>query len=346
MLADVLRERNKRKQEELQQENASYNHPYKRDTIIYFSEIHIIGGIEKWIENLSRRYEFSVVYDKGDKERLEEYKRLGIEAIKYVGQDIECDTLIRMSWGNAKIKAKRTLLFIHAIHKEPVDIPKCDEIYAVSKEAAKEFEKTSGREVNVLYNPVDIEKTTKPLFLGVFSRLSKEKGRWRIEYLIDKLNSSKRPYLMLIFTDLPFDIKGNVIFIKPTMNATEWMRKCDYIVQLSDTEAGSLTIQESLKLGVPVIVTKLPILEEFNVNKSNAKILDFDMSNLDIDDLWNIPKFKWSEPISKEWDFMKKRVLREKLNEKATEVYTKQLLEVAETKVKDIKKKTTKKKVA
>ena len=31
----------------------------------------------------------------------------------------------------------------------------------------------------------------------------------------------------------------------------------------------------------------------------------------DIEDLWNIPQVKWQEPISKEWDFMKKRVFRE-----------------------------------
>lgn len=338
MLADVLKEQQRNRQLKLQEEFERYNKPYKRDTIIYFSEIHIIGGIEKWIENLSRRYEFSVVYDKGNQERLDQYKELGIETIKNVGQPIECDTLIMFLWSNkANIKANKKILFIHGIYTSMDDIgeiPDCDKIYAVSKVAADEFEKTSGREVNVLYNPVDVNEATKPLFLGVFSRLSKEKGRWRIEYLINELNASKRPYMMFIFTDLPFEIEGNVIFIKPTMNATEWMRKCDYIVQLSDTEAGSLTMQESLKLGIPLICTRLPILDEFGINKTNSKIIDFDMSNLDVEDLWNIPRFKWQEPISKEWDFMKKKLFRERQEEPKVEIKEEK------------PKKSTKKKVA
>ena len=324
MLADVLKELERARIESNKEEYERYNHPYKRDTIIYFSEVHVIGGIEKWIENLSRRFEFSVVYDKGNQERLDQFNKLGIETIKNVGQPIECDTLIMFLWSNkADIRAKKKILFIHGIYTSMEDIgeiPEYDEIYAVSKVAADEFEKTSGREVNVLYNPVDVNEATKPLFLGVFSRLSSEKGRWRIEHLISELERSKRPYLMIIFTDIPFESKGNVVFIKPTMNPTEWMRKCDYIVQLSDTEAGSLTMQESLKLGIPLICTRLPILDEFGINESNSKIIEFDMSNLDIEDLWNIPRFKWQEPISKEWDFMKKKLFRERQEEPKVEV--------------------------
>lgn len=315
MLADVIKQKQLDKQKEYEKELEEYNHPYKRDTIIYVGDIHIIGGIETWIKSLYKEYEFSVVYDTGDKERLDEYKELGIETIRNVGQPIECDTLIRMLWGKAEIKAKKTILFIHGIYtskEQYEEIPECEEIYAVSKVAATEFEKTSGREVKVLYNPVILEKTTKPLFLGVFSRLSSEKGRWRIENLIDKLRASKKPFLMFIFTDLPFYCEDErVIFIEPVMNPEGWMSKCDYIVQLSDTEAGSLTMQESLKLGIPLITTPLPILEEFGINETNSKIIDFDMSNLDIEDLWNIPQVKWQEPISKEWDFMKKRVFKE-----------------------------------
>ena len=120
---------------------------------------------------------------------------------------------------------------------------------------------------------------------------------------------------MLIFTDIPFEYNDSrVVFMKPTLNNIEWMKKCDYILNPSDTEAGSYTLQEALKIGKPLIVTRLPILEEFGINESNAKILKFDMSNLDIEDLWNIPKInKGQEPISKEWEeIMKKRVFRER----------------------------------
>ena len=67
MLADVMKEREKIKQQQLEAERSIYNKPYKRNTIIYFSEFHEIGGIETWIYNLGHDYDFSVVYDKADK---------------------------------------------------------------------------------------------------------------------------------------------------------------------------------------------------------------------------------------------------------------------------------------
>ena len=320
MLADVVKEREKQRIEELQKERDKYNKPYKRDTIIYFNTIHTIGGIETWIYNLGKRYDFSVVYDKADKDQLERLADIGIETIWNVGQEIECNTLLFMLWdNNANIKAKKRYLFIHGLYnsmKEVGTIPEYDEIYAVSKTAADRFYKTTGIKPKVMYNPIDIDIKQEPLILGVFSRLSKEKGKDRIKYLLDKLNEQNKPYLMLIFTDLPFDYPG-VVFMKPTLDNIGWIKKCDYVVQLSDTEAGSYTMQESLKVGTPLITTKLDILEEFGINESNSKILEMNMSNLDIDDLWNIPKFKWNEPVSKEWeDLMKKKVLRAKKLEK------------------------------
>ena len=344
MLADVMKEREKLKQHLIQEDLNQYNHPYKRDIVLYFSYIHIIGGIETWIKNLSKDFTFTLVYDTADKERLEYMKSLGIETIKHVGQSIECDLLIRTLFGNAQFKAKKTMLFVHGDYSkldmnDIENIPEYDEIYAVSKVSAEGFEKATGLLPKVLYNPVYVDKSIKPLVIGVFSRLSAEKGKKRIEYLIEQLEASKRPFLMLIFTDLPFETNSkNVRFIEPVMNPSGWMEICDYICQLSDTEAGCYTMQEALKIGKPLIVTRLPILEEFGIDKTNAKILEFDMSNLDIEDLWNIPKVKWQEPISKEWDeIMKKRVFREKYEEPKEEV---------KEEPKEIKKTTRKKKAA
>ena len=318
MLADVLRVRDKEREEQRLAEKEKYNKPYKRDTIIYFNTIHSIGGIETWIYTLGKRYEFSVVYDKADKKQLKRLNDIGIETIWNVGQPIECNTLLFMLWdNNANIKAKKKYLFIHGIYntmKEVGNIPEYDEIYACSKTASEHFGKTTGIKPKVLYNIIDIDIKEKPLILGVFSRLSKEKGKNRIIYLLDKLIEQNKEFLMLIFTDLPFEYSDSrVVFMKPTLNNLGWIKKCDYVVQLSDTEAGSYTMQEALKLGVPLITTKLDILNEFKINEDNSKILEMDMSNLDIEDLWNIPLFNWNEPKSKEWEeIMKKRVFRAK----------------------------------
>lgn len=339
MLADVIKQKEEERKRFIQEDKEKYNHLYKRDTIIYFCHLHIIGGIETWIYNLGKRYDFSVVYDSADKEQIKRLNEIGVETIKNVGQPIECEKLIFPVFNNPTfIKAKKKVAFIHGMYDAlgGLDkIPEYDEIYAVSVGAADAFNRTYGIKAKVLYNYIDVCEKEKPLIIGVFSRLSKEKGKERLIYLLDKLKEYNKPFLLLIFTDLPFEYNDKrVVFINPELNPYGWMSKCDYICQLSDTEAGCITAQESLKLGIPLIITKLPILEEFGINESNAKILEFDMSNLDIDDLWNIPVVKkWKEPISKEWsDIMKKKVFREKYKE------------VEEMIEKPVKKKVTRKK--
>ena len=192
MLAEVVKEREKERQRLYQAEVDKYNKPYKRDTIIYFNTIHTIGGIETWIYNLGKRYEFSVVYDKADDKQLERLESIGIETIKNVGQPIECNTLLFMLHdNNANITAKKRYLFIHGLYntkKEVGDIPEHDEIYACSKVASEYFEKATGIKPKVMYNIIDTDIKEEPLILGVFSRLSKEKGKDRIIYLLDKLN--------------------------------------------------------------------------------------------------------------------------------------------------------------
>ena len=341
MLADVLKEKELQRQKLLEMEKAKYDKPIKRDTILYYAAFHTIGGIETWIYNLAKKYEFSVVYDiNSGQEQLQRLRDIGVEVIWNVGQEIECNTLISCLFGNPdRIKAKKRYFFIHCVYNSPNDIkyiPKHDEIFAVSKVAADRFEELTGIKPKIMYNPIDIEIKQEPLILGVFSRLSREKGGSRVKILLDKLISKNKPFLMLLFTDRPLEyIDERVVQMKPTMEANAWISKCDYICVLSDTEACPYVPQEALKLKKPLIITRLPILEEFGINDSNAKILEFDMSNLDIEDLWNKPVVKnWKEPISKEWeDIMKKKVFREKHAEPEVIEEVKEVEEITEEEV-------------
>lgn len=335
MLADVVKQYEEEKKAEAEKIKAKYNHPYKLDTAIYYGNLHIIGGIETWINNLASLYDFSLIYDKADEDQIKRLESKGIECIKFVGQDIECDTLLTTLLGKHtdQIKAKKKIMFVHGVYndiKEIQFLPECDEYYGVSDIASEHFEKVTGIKTKTLYNPVILEQYDRPLIFGVFSRLSAEKGRWRIRYLLDKLNEANKPFLMLIFADGEFDYpySNQVVFMGHTLDPVGWMKKCDYICQLSDTEAGCYTMEESLKLSVPVVMTRLPILDEFGVNSTNAKILDMDMSNLDIEDLWNVPVVKdYKEPESrKEWDkIMKKKVFRERYTEEEPKKEVKEL---------------------
>lgn len=349
MLADVIKQRELERITYTKEEIEKYNHPYKRDTLIYFNDLYIMGGIQTWIMNLAEDYEFSVVYDKGAKERIEYLESLEIELIKYVGQELECDTLIRCMWGTTPIKANKTILAIHGDYSKLIyeknDVPKHDIAVAVAKDSAIGWKKYYGEDAEVIYNPVCIREDTKPLVIGCFSRLSAEKGKKRYQYLIEKLKASGKPFLMLFFTDMPFEEDDpRVVFLKPVMNPIEWMKICDYIALLSDTEACPYNVLEALKIGKPMLITRLSILDEMGVNETNSKIYEFDMSNLDIDDLWNIPIVKnWKEPNSKGWEkYMKKKVFRERQEKPIEKVEVKEEPKVEEKK--EVKKTTKKKK--
>ena len=122
--------------------------------------------------------------------------------------------------------------------------------------------------------------------------------------LAQALDEAKIPYLWLIFTNDTNEIDNpNIIYMKPTLNIVDYIVMADYLVQLSDEESFSISINESLKLGVPIISTDLPILKELGIkNKEHGYLLDLDMNNIPIKDIYEkIPKVKYNPPKD-QWD--------------------------------------------
>lgn len=131
------------------------------------------------------------------------------------------------------------------------------------------------------------------------TRLSPIKGKERMIKLSNALDNAGIKYIWYIFTNDKNAINNpNVVYMKPRLDVGRWISKADYVVQLSDTEACSYTINESLYRNIPVIVTPLPYLEEIGVKDGkNAWILNFDCSNMKhiIDNIYNIPKFEFKK---------------------------------------------------
>ena len=127
------------------------------------------------------------------------------------------------------------------------------------------------------------------------TRLTEEKGAGRIEKLSQELDLKGIPYIWLIFTDRPPEkVSKNVILMQPRYNMSDYIAQADYGVQLSDDESFCLFIQECLRLKVPVIVTDLPVYRELNITDKEAHYLKLDMSNLDVDKIYNnIPKVNY-----------------------------------------------------
>lgn len=100
----------------------------------------------------------------------------------------------------------------------------------------------------------------------------------------------------------------NVVFLQERLDVYKWIQEADYVVQLSDTEACSYTINEALMYNKNIIVTPLPYLHELGVTNKNTLILNFDLSNINdivskIKDVkkqtWCLPKDNYSNILAK-----------------------------------------------
>ena len=120
------------------------------------------------------------------------------------------------------------------------------------------------------------------------TRLSAEKGGKRMVALANMLNEKQIPFVWTVFTDNPFSHPPkNMIFMDPGLDVKGYISGCDYLVQLSDSEAFCYSIVEALMLGVPVITTPLSILPEIGVvDGENAIVVPFDMVDVPIDRIY------------------------------------------------------------
>ena len=283
----------------------------KYANVFYVPHFNIIGGIETYCYELAKKYkdkDITFVYsdetsDRKQLNRIRKYCRV-IKQPYGSKQKIQCKRLFIMYRSNIDLfEADEVIQIIHADYEAQKLKPNLDERikehYAVSKSVAESYERISGVKVKVAYNPLTIEKPKKILKLISATRLTKEKGKERMIKLANALDKAGIPYEWRIFTNDSLPIPNeNVIYMKPRLDIRDYIADADYLVQLSDTEAFSYSILESLCLGTPVIITPIPSSIEMGVkNGINGYILGFSMQDIPITQIYeNIPKIVFKSP--------------------------------------------------
>lgn len=279
--------------------------------VFYVPHFNIIGGIETYCYELAKKYkdkDITFVYsdkksDINQLNRIRKYCRVIYQPYN-AEEKIKCKRLFVMYRCKLELfDAEEVIQIIHADYEAQNLKPNLDEQiiahYGVSKAVADSYKRISGVDVDVCYNPLTIDKPKKILRLISATRLTKEKGKDRMIKLADALDKAGIPYEWRIFTNdkLPIPNK-NVIYMTPRLDIRDYIADADYLVQLSDTEAFSYSILESLCLGTPVIITNIPSSIEMGVKTSlNGYILDFSMKNIPIMDIYEkIPKFTFKPP--------------------------------------------------
>lgn len=278
--------------------------------VFYFKLINAIGGVESWLYYLSKLYKNMVVYYKdGDPKQIERLSK-NIEVHKYNGGVIKCENFFCMYNPDIinNVEAKEYINIIHSDYKEvhitPVVHEKFTKTIAVSQRVADSYKELTGIDCEVIYNPVAIDKPKPLLKLISATRLTREKGKERMERLGKILNQKGIQYQWLVFTnDIKVIDNENVVYMSPRLDITSYMADSDYLVQLSDCEAYCYSVVEMLTLGKPVIVTDLPVYKEIGINDEMSIKLPLDFKDIDIDKINKLKgkKVKYTPPKS-EWN--------------------------------------------
>ena len=309
----------------------------KYKNIFYFNHINKIGGIETFFYQLAKIYsednDITIFYKTADEKQLKRLKKL-VRCVRWKNEEIECEKAFFNFNLNAidKIKADEYIQILHGDYKamgiKPNMHPKINKYISVSETVQKSFKEITGIDSELIYNPIEVEEPKKVLFLISATRLTYDKGRERIIKLASKLDNDNIPYLWLIFTDNTNEIVNpNVVYMKPRLDIIDYIKKADYLVQLSNAEGYCYSVVEALSVGTPVIVTDMPVMSEIGVNKDNGFILDFNLSNVDTKAIYEKEfNFKYKPPKS-EWQ---KELIKSKSNYKE-ELKMKYLVEALNT---------------
>lgn len=280
----------------------------KHANIIYIRDFSELGGVETFTYEMVKKYhnlDIAVVYKTAHISQLRKVAKV-CPAYQHTGEPIECDVAI-INYDISIIpyisESADIYQVIHGDYEneaykwKPPTHPRIKAYIGITKHIVESFRRITGIENVILsYNPLTIIEN-KPIMLISGTRLSKIKGKDRMVKLVQELDKRKINYKWIIFTnDLEAIESPNVYYEKPTSDFTKWLNFADYLVQLSDTEACSYSINEALYRNIPVIVTPLPYLKEIGVEDGkNAYIMEFDCSNISsiVDRIENVPKFEF-----------------------------------------------------
>lgn len=278
--------------------------------IYWVGNLNVIGGVETFMFELAKmftEYDFVIYYKNIPKEQLKRLKKY-VRCVKYNGEKLKCKKFF-MNYDISiidNVEAEEYIEIIHCVFEYNTSKPhvhdKITQYYAVGKEACESFKKITGKECNILHNPLKIDKPKKILKLISATRLASDKGKIaeRMQKLVNELEFYHIPYEWKIFTNGQKKVFGkNVIYMPPTLDIRDYIVDSDYLAQLSDTEGFCYSVLESLYLNKPVIVTPIQCFtDEMKIeNGKNGYILDFDMKNIPIDDIYNkIPKADFKAP--------------------------------------------------
>lgn len=309
------------------------NYELEASNVFYVSNFNVIGGVETFIYELVKKYhqyDIAVIYKTGHSNQLARLMKY-VKLHKYKGGHIKCKKFFCNYETDIieNVDAEEYTQIIHAMFKTnritPRINPRINKYLAVSKAAANEWEELTGIHADVCRNPLSKGTDKKVLFLISATRLTQEKGKWRMEKLARDLDMAGIDYIWYVFTNDDSEIiNPSIAFLKPRLNIRpiiESIRGIGYGVQLSDCEGDCYFTRECEMLGVPLICTPIPSFKEQGLEEGkNCYYMPFDMKDTNVKRILNIPTYegyigqdKWEDNLVKDKSTYKEEEMKVKV---------------------------------
>ena len=283
--------------------------------VIYTSYLYKIGGIETWVYNfcdlMKDRYDITLVTKSFPKENR---SKLDVKILESADPKIDCDTLIMlriMDEVPRGITYKKMVRTCHACRVQPnwYILNDYDYLVHVSKASKKSFE-TKGK---VIHNMLKKSEKEALMIVSATRIPAPDKGKnaERILKLAKMLNDKNIPFIWFNFSDNALiNPPKNFYNVGTTDDIQAYIKKADYLVQLSDAEGFCYSILEALINNTAVICTPFETTKEIGVKDGvNGYIIPFNM-DFDVTKLLKVPQFdfewdnsvlvdKWTEILNK-----------------------------------------------
>lgn len=271
-------------------ETVTYNIAYKyaKQKDILF----LLGGGHP--NQIKRLIEIGARLSTYDSKRTYRCKRVFVTSEKEIPNNIVYEEAVRVSHATPEDLMKYGF-------RLPSDMNKAIN-YGVSKYVCQNTEKIA--KVKCIYCPNPyIEEQAKPLLKLVSpQRMSWEKGLPLMQKMAEELEKHNIPFIWTIICNNLDDVvklnNKNFVFLKSRLDIKPYIKDADYLVLLSNTEGSPMAPQEALMMGVPIVVTHLPWVDDLDI-LDKGFFLDLDLSNLDVEEIYRKKgtfKFKWNPP--------------------------------------------------
>lgn len=267
--------------------------------LYYFHSILKIGGIETFFYYLAKKYkdyDLTIVYRQGDQTQINRLRQY-VSCIQYVpGMKFKCTRAFfnfNTDIINDVTATEGYYLVLHGDYEDmikrkqllPENLPghsKITKYIGISKQVCDSWKRVTGKDAELCYNPFMPDKPKKKLKLISATRLSVEKGGNRMVRLAEALDQLGVDYEWDVYSNRTINQKlsPNMHIKEPKLDIINEISRADFLIQLSDNEGYCYSIVEALNLGIPVVVTPIPVFKEIGLNDTNSITLEFDCSNV------------------------------------------------------------------